>query len=226
MPSPTIACGVVDACPGVNGQSFGSPQDVSVSIAGGATATFSPGVYRSITVTGDGPGTVTFTPGIYVLLGGQPYTLRIATGAAVLANAALFYNTGSDYNVTMGLPDTNDGDALGIDSTSGNTFGAISIQAGSLSLAPLDDPASPFDGLAIYQRRWNTQAVVVRTAAAADGIAGGVYARWAKVTLSGPGTYNGQFAAGALRLLPPASGGLMFNRGPKLGKARQVYLVE
>jgi Flp pilus assembly protein TadG len=226
LPPSTVANGVVNVYPGANGQTFGSPQDVSISIAGGATATLSPGVYRSINVTGDGPGTVTFNPGIYVLLGGQPYALQIATGAAVVGNDVLFYNTGSDYDVTTGLPDANDGDALGIDSTSGNTFGAISIQAGSLSLGPLNDPASQFNNLAIYQRRWNPQAVVVKTAAAADGIAGGVYARWAKVTLSGPGTYNGQVVAGALSLLPQASGGMTCNRGPKLPKAMQVYLVE
>ena len=226
LPPPTVANGVVNVYPGVNGQTYGSPQDVVVVLTLGATVTFSPGVYHSITITGDGPGTVTFDPGIYVLLGGQPNALCIATGASVSGSGVLFYNTGSDYDVTSGAPDVNDGDALGTDSTQGNTFGSVSIQAGSLSLAPLNDCTSPFDGLAFYQRRWNSQPLAVQTGSVADSVAGTVYARRAKVTLSGSGTYNGQIVAGSLSLLPPASGGLTFGHGPKLGKAKQAYLVE
>src|SRR5262249_39985373 len=102
LPTPTTSNGVVNTYPGLNSrgqwQTYNTPQDVSVSISGNQSITFSPGIYNSIAIAGGGPGTVTFSPGIYVLVGGKSVTLNITTGATVTGNGVMFYNTGSDYS--------------------------------------------------------------------------------------------------------------------------------
>src|SRR5690606_34100503 len=118
LPPPTTASGVPAVFPGPNGQTFSSPQHVSVTVGKGDAVTFAPGIYGSITISGEGPGTVIFHPGIYVLLGGQgdpAYALRLETGAAVTGEGVLFYNTGSNYDWGTGLPDADDGNARGGD---------------------------------------------------------------------------------------------------------------
>ncbi len=224
LPPPTVGGGVLNRFPDASGAFKSVPQAVSVTLEKSNAVSLVPGVYSSIAVTGDGPGTLTFQSGTYVLLGGAPTALNVSTGGTVQGSGVLFYNTGSNFDVTTGLPDSADGNALGTDSSA--TFGAVQIAAGSLSLSGLANSASPFDGLLFYQRRWNVRPVTIQGAQNADCLAGTLYARWARLSLSGPGTHHAQFIAAALALSAPTVGALTLQAGTNLARARQEFLVE
>jgi hypothetical protein len=206
-----------------------SPQDVTIGNAD--TVRFSPGIYRSISITG---GTVTFDPGIYVV--GQGNTsgggnrLNI-NGGTVNGTGVMFYNTGSDYNATT--PPENSTGEVGSNSTpnapSSTKFGPISINGGTGALTAINDPSSPFDKMLFYQRRWNTSAASIAGGGnlqLGDATNGGtIYAKWANFQLSGGGTFNAQFIVGTLSI----SGGATVTinaTGKNFGKANEVYLVE
>ena len=220
LPTPTTASGVLARYPDAQGNLQASPQNVSVIVNDNSTYTLVPGTYSSITVTGSGLGRVIFQPGVYVLLGGLDPALQIAASASVQGAGVLFYNTGSDYSPLTGLPDAADGNIRPGAPTTGTTFGGVSIQAGSLSLSGLSDPNSPFAGVLFYQRRANTRPLSIQGAAATDSVQGTLYARWANLTLSGPGNYQAQFITGSLAVSAPATAGnLTISQGTSPGKA-------
>jgi Flp pilus assembly protein TadG len=232
LPTPTTANGVTAAYWQLSGTTLtpaASPQDVSVSVATGQSITFQPGIYKSITIAGAGPGSVTFNPGIYVVgsqfAGGGP-TLSITTGAAVTVagSGVMFYNTGSDYNAAAGSPDSYDGGTSPSPPASTN-FGSVNVSGLSVNLQPLTGSGGPFDGMLIYQRRWNTQPISIQGNGGSTVLGGTLYAKWANVQLTGTGTYNAQFLAASLGVTGGAN--LTINTaGSKLGKANEVFLVE
>ncbi|MCI0456603.1 MAG: pilus assembly protein TadG-related protein [Gemmataceae bacterium] len=235
LPTPTMANGVPNKfwTQDQDGQLLEvsnptSSQDlpgVNVSITDDQTFTFEPGVYSSITVTGGGPGTVTFKPGIYVVgvLNNSDTALTISTGATVTGNGVMFYNTGSNFDVASGSPDSNDGTALGTDSTA--SFGSVTFSGPNMTLTGILDASSPFSGMLLYQRRWNTKSINIQGNGSQTKLAGTLYARGAQLQLTGPGTFEAQFLAGSISVTGQAQITIDYE-GKNLGKSNRVFLVE
>lgn len=200
-----------------------------VSVSNNQTVTLQPGVYQSITITG---GTVTFQPGIYVLGptgtgGGNSLSIN---GGTVNGSGVLFYNTGNDYNPTTGAPDKTDPPDQFNASPPGavsSKFGGITINGGTGTLSPYNNPnnaSDPFNGLLIYQRRYNTVQATIGGSSAPT-VSGTFYAKWANFQLAGGGNWNAQFIVGSLSLTGQST--LTINAtGKNLGKANLVFLVE
>ncbi len=228
LPTPSAANGLTLHYPGINGQTFAGPQNLSIVVKD-ENITLAPGIFASITITGTGAGTVTLSPGVYVLAGGNTtgQALSIATSTSVTALNVLFYNTGSNFNPATGGPDKDDGNGPGPDRDATNSFGSISISAGQLKLTPSTDSASVFQGISVYQRRWNPSTIAIQSINAQDVMAGTWYARRAPVTFAAAGSFNLQFLTGSLSLSATGSGNnLTLNHAGYLGKAHQVLLVE
>jgi hypothetical protein len=189
----------------------------SVNISSG-TVTLDPGVYSSLQITG---GTVTLNPGIYVLKGGG---MTISGSANVTGSGVMFYNTGSDYLPSIGLPDLFDGSALGTDTVA--TFGGVTINAANVNLQPLNIAGNPFNGMLLYQRRWNTQDMNIQGNAGSDfNLGGTVYASWGRLSLTGKGQFNNQFIVRSMNVNATADLTVDYV-GRQLGKANAVFLVE
>lgn len=225
LPVPTTALGVPSVYPGVNGETFGSPQQVQIELVEGQEFTLAPGIYASIVVTGTGPGTLTFQPGIYVLSGGdgQGRALDIETGGTVRALGVLFYNTGQDYQPESGLPDQADGS----DRTSAvGTFGKVRLAVPDLQMSPLQDEANPFHGLMFHQRRRNPQPVDFQVSPPTQ-VCGSTYARTAPCILSGTGTWKGAMVTGTLTVTLPAPDSILtVDPSTPEAKGPLVYLLD
>ena len=227
LPTPTTANGVQAVYPGLGGQLLGAPQDVVVLLTGGLNVTLRPGIYKSIEVTGPGPGSVTFLPGVYVLAGGNLLgrALHIQTGGTVSGAGVMFYNTGSTYDPATGGPDAADGDGLGTDPAA--RFGTVTVSPSALSITPNETAGNPFAGMLIYQRRWNTRPLELYHNGGDDTIRGSVYAKWARLTVHGPGALHNQYVVGSFVATTPNTNGQMSIDPPVTrGKAKIVYLVE
>ncbi len=208
LPPPTTANGAVAT-------NYGA-----VKLSGTQSVTLSPGVYTSISATSN--VTVTMQPGIYVITGGG---VSLSGNATLSGSGIMLYNTGSDYNVNTGLPDSGDGSSS--PPAGGNpTFGALSITGnGSLNLTSYTNAASPYDGLLFYQRRLNTQTMDLSGNAALDSMKGTVYAKWATLNLSGNGTMNTQFVVGEVNFT--GNGTLTIEEGNQhYADSDRVFLVE
>ena len=205
-----------------------TPQDIVLGSAD--TATMKPGIYSSISITQG--ATVTFTPGIYIFgptMQGGGDRISITGGTVSVGPATggisgvLFYNTGRDYLIT-GSPDSADGSTLGHTPTQ---FGAMKITGGTGTLTPYTNtgnPNDPFNGILLYQRRWNTTGASISGGSTLQ-MTGTIYAKWANFSIAGQGTYNAQFVVGTLSI---SGGGLITINatGKNFGLANQVYLVE
>jgi hypothetical protein len=225
LATPTTSTGVSPTYPGINGQVFDSPQDIAVTLAPGETVTLSPGIYSSINVTGT--GSVSFQPGIFVLQGGNAngHALNLSVSGTVSGSGVMFYNTGSNYDPATGEPDRGDGNVLGTDPDA--AYGDIVLNSGFLSLSPLSSTSSPFAGMLIYQRRWNTMPLTLYHNNGDDSVKGTIYARWAKLTMVKSGTFTTQCVVGSFVATSPTAGGYVtLNPSPTKGKAKLVYLVE
>lgn len=208
MPTPTIANGAV-------ANNYGA-----VKLSGNQNVTLSPGVYTSVTLSSN--VNVTLNPGIYVIAGGG---LSISGNATLTGNNVMIYNTGSDFNVSTGLPDSGDGSSS--PPASGNaTFGGVSLTGNAvLNLTPYANASSPFNGMALYQRRLNTQPLSLAGNGSADILKGTVYAKWAPLDLSGNGTFNSQFIVQKLDFT--GNGNLTLDTtGQPTAQTNQVFLVE
>ena len=192
----------------------------TIKLSGNESVTLQPGVYNSISASAN--VTVTMQPGIYVIKGGG---IDLSGNATINGSGVMIYNTGSDYNVNTGLPDSGDGSAAP-PAGGGATFGALSISGnGSLKLTAYNNAASPFDGMLFYQRRLNTQTIDLSGNAALDSMLGTVYAKYAELNLSGNGTMNTQFAVDRLNFT--GNGNLVLdNTGHHYADSDRVFLVE
>ena len=203
-----------------------------VTVAGlpliGPPATLHPGVYDWIDVVS---GIVHFSPGVYIIRGRNPVTnLSLSLVAAeVQALGVLFYITNSaGYDASSGAPDASDGD----DAPAGGGVGSLlpsavvnNLLLGS-NITGLDDPASPYDGMVIYQRRHDRRPIVVAQTSflSTGGISGQVYAKWGHVALLGDGQYDLSIVAGTARVI--TLGTTHIAPQAPLPPARDVYLVE
>jgi Flp pilus assembly protein TadG len=204
--------------PGVDTTNRGSFQ------ATNGTHTINPGVYSSIKITNN--ARVTFNPGVYIIkvAGNGNNALSITGGAQVTGDGVTIYNTGSDFDVTTGLPDSNDGENAPPAPGNAN-FGDITINGSMVNLKGLNNPASPFDGLLIYQRRRNTKEINVQGNGSNSTLDGTVYAKWANIKLAGSGQYGAQFFAGTISV--SGNGNFVFDySGKRIAKSEQVFLVE
>lgn len=193
----------------------------SVNLTGGTT-TLQPGVSTSIRVANN--ASVTFAPGIYILKpANNTQNALTNTGTGVVTgDGVMFYNTGSNFNVGTGGPESSDGDTLG--STSAQ-FADVTINGANVTLNGLKNAASPFDGMLFYQRRWNTKGVDVQGNGSGTILIGTLYGQWANFKVSCQGTYNAQFIAGSLAVSGGANITINY-AGTKQGKAPLVFLVE
>ena len=195
-----------------------------VVVDGVEPVTLAPGVYHNgISISSDVD--VTFLSGIYVLANGNG--LNISGGGIITGEGVMFYNTGHDFDVNTGYPDTLDGPAYdGPNNPTGSNFGQINLGGnGSWNFTPLNDPNSPFSGMLIYQRRVNTKKVNISGNADFNGLEGMVYAKWTEVYVSGNGEFSASFIAGRFHV----SGNGGFSIGPfgdGLLQIAKVYLVE
>ena len=165
---------------------------------------------------------MSLNPGIYVIEGGG---LSMSGNSTLTGSNVMIYNTGSNYNVNTGLPDSGDGSSS--PPAAGNaTFGGVSLSGNALiNLTPYSNASSPFDGLVIYQRRLNTQPMTLSGNGSSDVLKGTVYAKWAPLDLSGNGTFNSQFAVQSLNF--SGNGTLTLNvAGQQFAQTYQVFLVE
>lgn len=185
------------------------------------TSTLLPGVYTSIKI--NGTPTVTFNPGVYILKGGG---LSVNGGATLQGTGVMFYNTGSDFNVISGAPDTQGGGSPPSNPT-GSTFGSFDLGGNAVfNVTPINDASSPFNGMSFYQRRANTMAIKL-TGTSGQNI-GTFYAKWAQLQVSGNAelTVNGRLYVGSYQqrgstahvtIIPPAG---------SAPQTPQVFLVE
>lgn len=188
----------------------------AVNVTGGSTVTLHPGIYPSISISS---GNVTFQPGMYIIKGGD---LKI-TEDNVTADGVMFYMTGSDYNVSTGFPDVLDGDRPPA-APSTTQFGSVTINA-SLTFKGINKPASPYHGMLFYQRRWNTKEFSIQGSSAKGNMLGTMYARSARMKISGQGTYGAQWVVGSLA----TTGNGIINieaAGALQSRTNQVFLVE
>jgi hypothetical protein len=208
LPPPTTANGAVAT-------NFGA-----IDLSGNANVTLSPGVYSSIKTSAN--VNVHLNPGVYVIAGGG---ITMSGNSVLTGEGVLLYNTGSDYNVNTGLPDSGDGTrappAFGSPS-----FGGVSITGNAaLDLTPYSNSSSPFDGMVLYQRRLNTQPLKLAGNGSSDVLTGTVYAKWAPLDLSGNGTFNSQFVVQRVDIT--GNGTLTLDvTGQHLTRSDEVFLVE
>ena len=208
LPPPTTANGAVAT-------DFGE-----VSLSGKDNVTLSPGVYTSIKTSSN--VNVTLEPGIYIIAGGG---ISMSGNSVLSGDGVMIYNTGSDYNVNTGLPDSDDGTnpppAFG-----DPTFGGVSITGNAeLNLTAYSNSSSPYDGMVLYQRRLNTQPLKLAGNGASDVLSGTVYAKWAPLDLAGNGTFDAQFVVQRVNIT--GNGDLTLNvSGQGLARSDQVFLVE
>ncbi|HUE74886.1 MAG TPA: pilus assembly protein TadG-related protein [Pirellulaceae bacterium] len=208
LPPPTTATGAVATDYG------------EVKLSGNSDVTLSPGVYSSITVSSN--VNVTLSPGIYIIAGGG---ITMTGNSTLTGSNVMIYNTGSDYNVNTGLPDSGDGSSAPPASGSA-TFGSISITGNAeLNLTPYSNASSPFDGMVFYQRRLNPQPLKLGGNGTSDVFSGTLYAKWAPLDLSGNGTFNAQFVVKSVEL--SGNGTLTLDiTNQNSAKSDLVYLVE
>jgi Flp pilus assembly protein TadG len=179
-----------------------------------STSTARPGLYSEILVSA---GTVTFQPGFYVIRGGS-LTL---TGGTISGQGVLFYLTGSDYSALYGTPDNGDGENTPSTTT---TMGGVTIST-QVNLTGYGDSASPFYGMLIHTRRFNTNPIVLSSPQTAGTLSGTVYSKWGPLTLSGSGIYNLQGVV--RRAVWNGSGTLTLTPGnATFVKNSRVYLLE
>jgi hypothetical protein len=188
----------------------------------------SPGVYDWIEIV---LGRVEFEPGVYIIRGVNPITqigLNVL-GGNVRAEGVMFYLTNAGaYSPLTGAPDAADGETAPPAPPIAGLLPSAVINVGLLqsSFSPLDDPASPFDGLLIYQRRLDRRPifVVAQNLIGAGSFGGSVYARWGHVTFIGQGDHEASFASGTLRVVN--LGNVTLSPGRLLPPAQDVFLVE
>lgn len=205
LPTPTAANGVL------------GPQTIP------SNGQFQPGIYdHDINLTGN----ATFAPGIYVLKGAS---LSISGSGTITGNGVMFYLTGSDYT-SSGTPDSTDPvDPFNLSRPTdpGATFGSVSIGGTAVvTLSPISDVNSPFEGMLFYFRRANPNGISIAGNADQNQLTGTIYDKYGTLTLSGQGTYGAQFAVGSATMSGNGNVTLNYIGSNNSGHASQVFLVE
>lgn len=226
LPVPSLASDPANASAVVHG---------GVDVVGlplGPPTILQPGIYDWINIVS---GTVQFNPGIYVIRGVNPLTgIALLIEGTITADGVLFYITNSaGFDVATGAPDSGD------DTSAPQAPGVLTLVPSVVinlalpgsRISPLNDPASPFDGMTIYQRRTDRRPIVVvpldllgAVLGGSSTISGTVYAKWGHVILAGSGTYDARVVAGTARVVCVTDVTLAPN--DLLPPAEDVYLVE
>ena len=184
------------------------------STSSSTNLTLRPGLYTNILVTA---GTVTFQPGIYVIRGGS-LTL---TGGNISGQGVMFYLTGTDYSALYGTPDNADGENT---PSNASPMGSVTIST-TVNLTGYNSSSSPFHGMLIHTRRFNTNPIIMSSPQGNGTLTGTVYSKWGPLTLSGRGVYNLQFVT--RRATWNGSNGLTLTRGSAtFMSTSQVFLLE
>jgi hypothetical protein len=201
----TIVNSVYDGLPGLLQPIFQPLMEPLAELL--TTPVIEPGVYNSITVLSP-VGGARFEPGIYIIRGTNPNTnISLSILGPVEAEGVLFYITDSaDYNPTTGLPDA----AETSDTTPPNPVASL---LPSVVIAPLlagahitglADPASPFNGMLVYQRRNDRRPIILEAQQliGSGDISGTIYSKWGHtIFAAGAGTYDLRFVTGTMRVV-------------------------
>jgi len=192
----------------------------------GPETVLSPGVYEWIEVIS---GRVRFEPGVYIVRGVSPVTqLAINfTAGVVTAEGVMFYVTdNAAYSATTGGVDSTDtgeppNDAL-------VTLPSVLINMSLLgsNFSALDDPNSVYDGMFLFQRRYDRRAIALMQAELLfpGTIDGQVYAKGGHAILSLWGDSKVAVAAATIRVI--VAGELTLRPSSKFDAAQDVFLVE
>ncbi|HWB12207.1 MAG TPA: pilus assembly protein TadG-related protein [Pirellulales bacterium] len=189
------------------------PVNVSDTVYGGVQVTLlplqqktlNPGVYDWIEIDS---GQVTFNPGVYIVRNVNPITgLALAVlGGQVTAAGTMFYITDNTvYSPDQGTPDNADGStapaAAGITTLVPSVVLNIGLPGSTFSA--ISSPSSPFNGIVIFQRRFDRRPVILVQQQLVGGgsFTGSIYAKWAHVMLVGEGTFNVSVVAGTMRVV-------------------------
>jgi hypothetical protein len=247
LPTPATTASMADdsatpLSPSWNTRPLGSPSVTAGYASGlqspnyvdaGGTVQLYPGVYQSIGVAG---GKVNFNPGVYILSPSNDATNALdVAGGTVTGDGVMFYNTGGDFVPSTGYPDHDDASLYdpgpsgmnappSSQSFQGN-FAGINIDASnadSISFSALSADGDPFSGMLLYQRRANSQAINITGGNLS--LAGTLYAKWARLNLSGGGNHQAQFIVGSMRSSGPST--VTLTAGYPGGRADQVFLAE
>src|SRR5262249_15160082 len=141
--------------------------------------TLQPGVYDSITVISP-LGGATFAPGVYIIRNKSPMTnMSLCILGPVQAQGVMFYITDSaTFDAASGQPDASD-DSSSAPANSATTLTPsvyISSLISGAQISGLNDPASPFNGMLIYQRRLDRRPIIIEAQQIiGSGISGIVY---------------------------------------------------
>lgn len=190
--------------------------------------TLLPGVYEWIEIVS---GRVTFSPGVYIIRSRNPITqisLNIL-GGTITADGVMFYITDSAaYSPAGGAPDAGDGE------TTPPAPGVLTLlpSVAINSLLPgntfrgLNDPSSPFDGILIYQRRFDRRPIAIVNGLlwGSNDVDGTIYSKWGHVILAGSSFGSTRVVAGTIRLIPILPS--VMEPSVLLPPAEDVFLVE
>jgi len=187
-----------------------------------------PGVYDWLEIRS---GRVTLNPGVYIIRSQQPLTgaALTITGGQVLAEGVMFYITNeSGYDPAVGLPDSTDGETKPPHLQQLLIAPSVVLNSGllSCSFTGLDDPSSPYDGILLFQRRFDRRPVVIvdDPLLGTGPLSGTIYAKWGHVTFAGHGTYDVKIVAGTVRIV--SEFGVELQPSVLLPPALDVFLVE
>jgi Flp pilus assembly protein TadG len=198
LPVPTTSADPTN----VRSDSFGG---VQVALLPLQQRTLSPGVYDWIEVDS---GQVTFTPGIYIVRSVNPISgIALALlGGQVTAVGTTFYITdNASYSPDQGSPDDGDGDNQPPPSAAMTLVPSAVLNIGlpGSTFAAINSPSSPFNGIILFQRRFDRRPIVLVQQQLLGGgsFTGGVYAKWGHVMLVGEGTFNVSVVSGTMRVV-------------------------
>jgi hypothetical protein len=222
LPAPTVAADSTN----VSATTKGGVQVIGVPLIGPPTV-LNPGVYDWIEIVS---GTVVFNPGVYIIRSVNPTTqiaLNVLAGT-VSANGVMFYITNTTtYSPASGTPDASDSNAVAPPPAPMQLVPSVVIASllGS-SYRGLNSPASPFNGLLIYQRRLDRRPIVLadQQLLLAGTLQGTIYGKYSQIVFAANGTFDLRLVGGSIRfanllqtVLAPST---------LLPPAQDVYLVE
>jgi hypothetical protein len=214
----------------------------SESIAGGlyqvapGDVVLHPGVYGRLWISG---GRVFLIPGIYVLSPRSTFfeSIRI-NGGSVTAEGIMFYTTGENFNATTGEPDIYDL-ATSPPETPTTNFMPTSMIAG-LQATPIDtnrynygalysgarNISSSFNGIVFYQRRHNTEQLLLTGNNTQAGLMGTVYGKWMPLRISGAAKYGAKFFTANTLILGGSNIEIQTGQTETAAFGRSAFLVQ
>jgi len=194
----------------------------------GPPRTLQPGVYDWIEIVS---GQVIFSPGVYIVRGVNPLTgiaLSLLAGQ-VTANGVMFYITdNAGYSPGQGTPDALDGASQPPPPSSSTLVPSVVIDAAlpGSTFTPIGNPASPYYGMTLFQRRFDRRPIVLlqQQLIVGSSFSGAVYAKWGHVMLVGEGTFNASVATGTMRVVELLN--LRISPQSLMPAVQEVFLVE